>query len=269
MRTTESLRWLRQDLMRQAVRAWGQRRGEWRVQGQVLRRLNGWRVTEDRWGNQFLVDLDSYIDSHVYLFGAYEAGQVELVREVAVQRNVRYVLDIGANIGAFTVPLAQLPSVERVFAFEPAPDNRTQLQANLLMNRLAHKVTVMPFGLSDAPREAQLFDPESHPTGPRNAGMKSVERTGSGKSVTIDLRRLDDIVDLRGESLLIKMDVEGHEAAVLRGAQQTLGQNQVWMLLETFADKRAEADALLHAAGLEPVNEARAEVDNFVWQTKA
>lgn len=267
MKIPESARWLGQDLLRQVVRAWGQRRGQWRVEGAALARLDGWRIAEDRWGNRYLADLGSYIDSHVYLFGAYEAAHVEMLRELVQRHGIRTVLDIGANVGAITVPLAAMSCVERVHAFEPDPRNRIQLQANLMLNGLDAKVQVWDCALSDQAGQANLHTTSRGSAGRRNAGMSSLERDSGGPTVSVPLRRLDDVLDLRGESILVKIDVEGHELPLLRGGLQTLALNQVWMLVESFADKWPAVQDVLRSVSLAPLGDPRVAADNHLWHT--
>ena len=137
----------------------------------------------------------------------------------------------------------------RVYAFEPSPAMRSALR------RLAGlaNVTVVDAGLSDHEGEAELHVPV--------LGGRRVDYLASlairpnadlpHQSFTVKLKRLDDVLALEGGSVsFIKCDVEGHELAVLRGAQEILERARPRLLVEieqrhTQLDI-AETFALLH-----------------------
>ena len=120
-------------------------------------------------------------------------------------------IDVGANIGNHTVFLAAIIGA-RVHAFEPCPANHALLSHNVAANRLDDMVTVHGCALGDADGSGfiELRMPD-------NFGTTCV-RSGAGD---VPVRRLDDIIS---EPVgLMKIDVEGAEAAVLRGAQRLIG----------------------------------------------
>ena len=163
------------------------------------------------------------------------------------------VLDLGANVGAYSVLFAQWTGpTGRVFAFEPAPEARNALIEMLQLNGIADRVTVA----ADAV------------TGHRGRGMFCVNGsdganrllTGEGPgSVAVNTTSVDEFCRQMSVSpSFIKVDVEGSELAVLQGARRTIASNpglrlyiemhpQLWPELGiTPADVEAE----LHAQGL-------------------
>ena len=124
-------------------------------------------------------------------------------------------VDIGANLGAYSV-LACAVKQARGFCFEPVPSTFARLTENLFLNRLESKVTPYNLGLADSDGELVFTageDCEDHVLRP---GDKN------GYSLTVPVRTLDSM--LAGESpSLIKMDVEGFETSVLKGASKVLG----------------------------------------------
>jgi FkbM family methyltransferase len=121
-------------------------------------------------------------------------------------------LDIGANLGVFSLRLAPFLRRGRVLALEPNPAIRELLVRSVHLNGLKHLVSVFPFGASDADRQLVLSVPEGH------AGGGSVAIPGAGAGgITVDVRRLDSaFADLSGFDIA-KIDVEGHELSVVRG----------------------------------------------------
>jgi FkbM family methyltransferase len=123
-------------------------------------------------------------------------------------------VDIGANVGAYTV-LACAVKQARGFCFEPVPSTFARLTDNLVVNNLQGKVTACNLGLADSDGELEFTAGEDSTNHVLQPGDKSEN------SVTVPVRTLDSM--LAGESpAIIKMDVEGFETAVLKGAGNVL-----------------------------------------------
>jgi FkbM family methyltransferase len=142
-----------------------------------------------------------------------------------LRRDLRTVIDVGANRGQFTLyGLARLPSAH-IIAFEPLPGAMEH------MTRLFHgedRVEVVPFALGDAEGEAVMHlsareDSSSLlPIGGRQVStFPGTEEVGTTRA---DLRTLDSVLADRElmRPALLKIDVQGYELSVLRGAEQTL-----------------------------------------------
>jgi FkbM family methyltransferase len=158
------------------------------------------------------------VDTAVYYTGAYEAGTVAFVRDLMAGSGVFY--DVGANIGVFTVEVARsLGPSGKVVAFEPAPRAFAILLRNIELNRLGN-VTPIAVGLADAPGPRQLY---LRPA--MNMGAASfVAQPGAVPDAVVGLWRLDDLVARRRlpDPTVVKVDVEGFELRVLRGAVQLI-----------------------------------------------
>lgn len=149
----------------------------------------------------------------------YEAQEIATCR--ALVRPGDRVLDVGANIGYYSVLLAQLAGPGgQVLALEPDPANFALLQRNVQLNGCG-TVTALALALSDTPGSAALFPCEF------NTGMHrlypSVCCTPDSLSVTA--ARGDDLLReaLQGSPVdFIKMDIEGHELHALHGLRHTL-----------------------------------------------
>lgn len=94
-------------------------------------------------------------------------------------RNIDLVIDIGANIGLYTVLLGQRPQIKTVFAFEPVRRNYAQLLGNVFVNGLANKVDAYRLALgSESGCVTMHIDPNSTLPNPRrsmsDASMMSV-----------------------------------------------------------------------------------------------
>lgn len=158
------------------------------------------------------------VDTAVFYTGAYEAGTVAFVRDRMAGSGVFY--DVGANIGVFTVEVARnLGPSGKVVAFEPAHRAFAILLRNIELNRLGNVIPI-PVGLADAPGPRQLYlRPDI------NLGAASfVAQAGAVPDAVVGLWRLDDLVAHRKlpDPTVVKVDVEGFELRVLRGAVQLI-----------------------------------------------
>jgi FkbM family methyltransferase len=151
------------------------------------------------------------------------------------------IIDVGAHAGAFTVPLAQLPDVG-VIAFEPIPDVARGLQERLkreLPDR-AGNVAVFAVALGDLPRRAKLSIPtvDGNPVMEWASIAKDFENIraqdpghlGATVNYDVDVWPLDslDLDDVRS----IKIDAEGNEYAIVRGARQTIARCRPFITVE-------------------------------------
>lgn len=188
-----------------------------------------------------------HVGRAVTVWGRYERDELELLLETlnATQLLGRdgLCLDIGANIGNHALFFA--PHFAQVLAFEPNPRTFTLLQLNAT---LAPNVRCFNVGLSDAAGSARLAVPAD------NIGMATLQPGAEGQAVACELQRLDDLPELTGQRVaLVKIDVEGHEAAVLRGARAMLERDRPVVVFEQTAeditDGCSSAMAVLREAG--------------------
>ena len=131
------------------------------------------------------------------------------------------VLDVGASLGFYTVPLAVRSRADgsKVVAFEPLPENLAVLRENLARNGLAGEVRVFACGLSD--REASLsLRPE--PGGQGNAVLGAA----GPDQVPVRVLPLDSVRLPAARCSLVKLDVEGHEPRVLAGAEAFVAEHR-------------------------------------------
>lgn len=128
------------------------------------------------------------------------------------------VVDVGAYIGLYTCMAADIVGNDgKVLSFEPDPINHEQLLNNIKINGYKN-VSVVQCALADVPGKANLYI--------KHHGTVS-SLTGEGKCVNVEVDTLDNVTARRGiEKVdLIKIDVEGFELQVLKGAEKTINRN--------------------------------------------
>jgi FkbM family methyltransferase len=132
------------------------------------------------------------------------------------------VIDVGAHLGRHAIPLAQLVGPSGiVHAFEPIPVIRSRLAENLRQAD-ANNVIVYPFPLAN---EAGPTSFTYTPDLPQESGIKARhiynEPTGEPELLNLYARRLDDLFQ-KPEIAFIKIDIEGGELDMLRGATESI-----------------------------------------------
>ena len=172
-------------------------------------------------------------------------GTYELGKQLEFQAAVRpgdVVFDVGANVGFYTLLASELVGPGgRVVAFEPLPANLLYLREHLRLNR-ARNVEVVEAACAQAGGES-FFD-----EGP-DRSMGRVDEQGSLRVATVALDEMVEEGRLPAPDV-VKMDVEGGEAAALGGARRLLQRHRPTVFLATHgADLHRECCALLAASG--------------------
>ncbi len=150
-------------------------------------------------------------------------------------------LDVGAHIGYFSMKAAPVVGKSgHVLAFEPNPETLALLRDNVSANH-AGNVIVEPIACTDREQTLTLYAGPPSNTGMSSLASENVPVEGAAKSYTVRARRIDDVVRELGLTRVdaIKIDVEGAEAYVLRGAVETLKRFHPKVVVEVVASQLA------------------------------
>jgi FkbM family methyltransferase len=197
-------------------------------------------TVERRQGLLMLLDRQSYIDTWLLVRGSWERPQIEylsaLVSRYCTGQDAIF-LDVGAHAALYSLILRKAAKFERIIAFEPDPRNLAQLNANLLMNDATQAVEVFPIALSSFDGNLVLLQDE-------NRAVTQVTEASGARS-TIACSRLDSLLDVKGKAIVCKIDVEGHEADVIRGMTDLIEHNKIILQVEIHDARREEILAQL------------------------
>lgn len=165
------------------------------------------------------------------------AEPVQLDHAVRLATPEAIFFDIGANVGLYTILMAR--RCRHVYAFEPLPRNLRYLARAVEINRLSN-VTIVPCAVADRVALTYFEAGENCATG-------YVAETGAQPVLTVSC---DEFMDRCGVvPSLLKIDVEGGEIVVLRGASRSLA-SRPHILLSTHSDAlRNECLDLLRSRG--------------------
>jgi len=155
----------------------------------------------------------------------WEEKQCDMWRPFLQHRDIRTVIDVGANTGQFAELIHRLCPSARIYSFEPIPDCFVELEKTL-SEIPGSKAIALALGESRGTTRMNrsVFTPcSSLLEGTEYLGEDYPDAAVVDK-IEIELARLDDV--LRSETLepdiLVKMDVQGYEIPVIRGGEETL-----------------------------------------------
>ncbi|MCC2680650.1 MAG: Methyltransferase FkbM [Nitrosospira multiformis] len=198
---------------------------------------------------RIVTSLSDHIESQVFWQGFQEADEGVILLLKRLLPPDGSFIDVGANIGTFTLVAAHRAVRGQVHAFEPSAHHFARLAHNIELNDFKN-VTLNRKGLYDQPGEAVLFLP-SQMGEMNNSGAASLYTSGLEEtrqvSEAVSLIRLDDYVREKsiGRVDIIKIDIEGAELKALEGARETIARFRPLVFMELDLDnlRRAECSS--------------------------
>lgn len=171
------------------------------------------------------LDPRDFVSRHIYMTGDYETTTTRLFGSVL--NNGDLVVDVGANIGYFTLVASHLVGQGgKVLSFEASWHIFEKAKANLEINSVGN-VQLRHQAISDGPGEVTLhLGDEDH------LGVSSMRSIGTSREETVSKIALDDAVGPDENPRLIKVDVEGAEHLVLAGMRETIRRCKPYLIIE-------------------------------------
>lgn len=160
-------------------------------------------------------------------FGSYEREEVGLF--LSMVGDARMLLDIGANIGFYSISAAKAHPDLKIHAFEPMPKTYQYLARHVALNGIS-AIETHNFGFSEREEDLTFF---YYPEGSGNASSRNLSGASTVTQIVSHVMRLDDFVAAQGLTVdAIKCDVEGAELMVFRGGMETLSRCRPIILTE-------------------------------------
>ena len=204
----------------------------------------GDEATVTRRGVTYHLDLSEGIDFAIWLNASFEREMIQSIQQYVPEGST--VLDIGANIGAITLELAkQVGANGRVLAFEPTDFAFQKLQRNVQLNpSLRDQIVLHQAFLGDR------ADRQDNPSGiysswPLVSGSEDLHQKHLGREMPLSGASslvLDSVLSEAGVTSVtaVKLDVDGFECAVLRGATELLDNSRPVFFIELAPYVHAE-----------------------------
>jgi FkbM family methyltransferase len=173
---------------------------------------------------------DFYMGRAITTYG--ECNELEILFLLGLAQYPGGVVEVGANMGIHTIPMAQALQKQgrRLAAFEPQPVVFQQLCANLALNGLMN-VSAWPFACEEKAGVVTFIQPNYLMTGNFGGVSTSLAPSIATTSAQAPCVRLDDTVQHDGVGL-IKIDTEGFELNVLKGSDALIRRSRPLLYLE-------------------------------------
>jgi len=180
-------------------------------------------------GKLYKFAMPQLIQNYPFGFNMYKKVQA-FFRDAAMPRPIEYIVDVGACIGAFAVPYAFMWPTADILCIEPSKYNFPYLEYNI---RQFPQISAIKVIASNVPGRMTIAAPtvlqKDHSQENHN-GILSVYGKSNVCSESVRADTLDNLVDRPVDWL--KIDVEGHESKVLKGAKRILKEDRPMLQVE-------------------------------------
>lgn len=186
-------------------------------------------ITSRRFGMKFICDQQNrrIAPFESLNFGVYEAHETDMVLRLMPASGC--FVDIGANVGWYSILVAKAVPGATVYAFEPIPSTYQLLMENILLNG-AGEIHPHNFALGAAEDQLDFY---FHPENSDSASQVNILGRPDAQKLVVPVHKLDDVAASENLKIdFIKCDVEGAELMVVRGALQTIKRDRPILFLE-------------------------------------
>lgn len=184
---------------------------------------------------------DHITNAFYYAKGYQEHNDLRLFLALAKRASV--ILDVGANTGLYSILLDKVAPDARIFSFEPHPSNIKRLRKNFEINKT--KAEIVGKAVGDKQGKIQFHIPQDDSISDTSSAEADFSKSTYGgklqwKIIDVDQTTLDAFVTARGieKVALAKIDVEGYEESVFKGARLLTSKSKPVIQCEIFLDER-------------------------------
>jgi FkbM family methyltransferase len=243
-------------------------RGVWRITKFLEGRVKGEDLVTTKRGVKLLLRLDNYIDRMIYLFGKYEEDLVNTLLDGARKHNCEVFLDVGGNLGYYSLSVDYMKLVKEIHCFEPDPLNLQMLRTNILLNKADGRITVHPYAATSQRKQLRFGLQRNDDY--LNTGLSKIladDEIADGAEISVQGVPIDELIHFKDRRIVIKIDVEGAEEEALHGMLGILRNNSCFLQIEVWPVNLERVSATMKANGYRIV-ETRREHD-YYWSNFA
>ena len=188
----------------------------------------------------FLMKIDPSKDAGVELSlfqtGTYEKGTLYFIAS-CLNRGDCFI-DIGANIGLMSIFASQcVGNPGKILAFEAHPETHELLLENIQLNKIEN-IKTFNFALGNETGKATIYDNWNVNRGGASLVIHAENSTG----FEVDVKTLDEVIQNDFQPKMIKIDVEGFEFQVLKGAANTIKNCKPILIIEFSVSRENQYD---------------------------
>lgn len=167
-------------------------------------------------------------DREIYFTNQYEEKQFQEVFHIIKKNKVEIFLDVGANVGIYSLLLAKNFRLN-IVAFEPVRSNYNKFLRNIENNKLNKNIETHNLGLSN--KSAILRMKTNTKFGYMQSAGYHVSDEGQEMAEFV---KADELLNYKNKTIYIKIDTEGHEQFVLEGAIELIKNNNIFLQIEIW-----------------------------------
>jgi FkbM family methyltransferase len=161
--------------------------------------------------------------------GPYEQFQAQIL--FTLGKSVDNFLDIGANMGFYSLALAKINPTLNVQSFEPQPRIYSYFATNVSLNELESQIKIYNYGLGSKEDNLKMYIPAFTGSGGGSFANLHTEE-GAAEEVLVPVYSLDTLIPTDSNVDLIKIDVEGFEFEVVQGGIELIQSNKPTIVIE-------------------------------------
>ena len=216
-------------------------------------------------GVTYDLDLQHLIDRRFFLHNEYEEELFKPLTNTIKKNNIDYFLDVGSCWGVYSLRLCKTFKNLNIFAFDPIKKNINRLKKSISKNKI-NNIKVFHTALGSKKGTVDLGATENYSPNYKINESKSVI---SEKS-SIDT--LDNFLPIKNKQIIIKIDTEGFEYEVLKGAGNLLKNNKCYCQIEIISSNKSDIFSFMRDRNYELIsinnkNKTDYIFSNFITET--
>ena len=227
-----------------------------RLSNSLLRRIL-FKIKKDKFyynykDVKFFLNIRDSIDRELFMNGFYEEKQLNILSESIKKNSINSFIDIGSNIGIYSMLMAKNHSNLTIHAFEPHKDAFKRLKENVNLNKFSNRIYLYDYALSN--KNGDSFLEAKHRFGSSQSGGAKISDKGN---IKIKYQIGDELIKIKNEHIAIKIDTEGHELFVLYGIKNLLADNKVFLQIEIFPKNTTVVIQFLNNLGFKLITKSQ------------
>tara|TARA_A100001011_G_scaffold341273_1_gene374020 strand:+ start:110 stop:901 length:792 start_codon:yes stop_codon:yes gene_type:complete len=227
-----------------------------RLSNSLLRRIL-FKINKDKFyynfkDVKFFLNIRDSIDRELFMNGYYEEKQLNILSKSIKKYSINNFIDIGSNIGIYSILMAKNHFNLTVYAFEPHKNAFKRLKENVYLNNFSNRIYLYDYALSS--KHGDSFLETKNRFEFSQSGGAKISKKGD---IKIKYKIGDDIIKIKNEHIAIKIDTEGHELFVLQGIKNLLTVNKVFLQIEIFPKNTTAVLQFLNNLGFKLITKSQ------------